>query len=98
MPRLRILNCGHLSASRIESLKMQLPNLNIDHKFLKIANSNQSVHPKDGFWDIEVKQLHGFGDIETKPLKLYQSELFNEENSSSSDYSEDSKTDSDTDG
>ena len=52
MPKLRILNCSNPPIT----LYKQLPNLGINHGHLKIADSDESYKPQDGFWEIKVKQ------------------------------------------
>ena len=60
MSKLRILNCRHtviLPPEKIESLKKKLPHLCINQGHLKIANSDHTFEPMDGFWEKKSSQL-----------------------------------------
>ena len=60
MQELKVLVCKHLPANEIEDLKLHLPHLHLNPTCLKIATSYQFFEPKDGFWEIVVKQLKMF--------------------------------------
>ena len=60
MPQLKILNCQHLrSEIEIQNLKAQLPNIAINSNCgeFNTALPTNSIQTRDGFWDIEVKQV-----------------------------------------
>ena len=60
MPQLKFLNCQHLrSEIEIQNLKAQLPNIAINSNCgeFNTALPTNSIQTRDGFWDIEVKQV-----------------------------------------
>ena len=60
LPKLKVLNCKHLSSRDIEDLKSELPHVVMNQNGIKIATSYKSFEPRDGFWEIVVKQLQCF--------------------------------------
>ena len=64
MPKLKVLNCrGILKPEKIQLLKQQFPNLSINEDYLHFANSDETFHPRDGFWDIKAQQFQFKGAL-----------------------------------
>ena len=64
MPKLKILNCrGILKPEKIQLLKQQFPNLSINEDYFHFANSDETFHPRDGFWDIKAQQFQFKGAL-----------------------------------
>ena len=59
LPKLRVLRCFLKKSEDMESLKLQLPSVNINQEYLKIADSEDS-DDSDKIWDIKAKQLEIF--------------------------------------
>ena len=59
LPKLRVLRCFLKKSEEMESLKLQLPFVNINREYLKIADSEDS-DDSDMIWDIKAKQLEIF--------------------------------------
>ena len=59
MPKLKVFQCYHLKEDEIKTLENDLPNL---IKPIKGLHMGLSLHgnPKDGFWEIQAKQLKIF--------------------------------------
>ena len=60
MPRLQVLNCRFMEC---DSLKIELPYLNVNEESLKIALPWKFYQSRNGFWEIQAKQLQLLDDI-----------------------------------
>ena len=61
LPNLKIFNCLYLyDFQEIDKLRGQLSNLIINRKTVSAAAPDLLVEPKDGFWNIRVKQTKLF--------------------------------------
>ena len=60
MTQLRNLICRPIEDKDIANFRSELPKVCINQGCLEIANSDQVYEPKDGFWEMDARQLKLF--------------------------------------